>query len=247
MKAALTLIMILAASSLPSVAGPPPGALPRHSLSYSPTLHAISVGIVATRGKRDVELDQGGGERVLEYEIGYVGLGYDVAPWLTGYATLGAGRLRTDRDPAFADHEFRGGLGVNANFWRTDITHPVYLEGTISLRGILEYNAFSSTGQRTEYEWSEVSFMLPLRYESYSGSAETQAGKVYSLVLFGGPCFSSVDGDLATGGRSYTFGETESLGYVGGAELYFADNLNLGFQVLSYEDPEISVSLFYHF
>lgn len=248
MKKVLFSAVIVAACSVLSVsAATIPSTLPRHTLLYSSTLESISVGIMASTGKRSIELNDSGSETVLEAESGSLLLGYDFASWLTGFTTLGAGRLKTDGDDAFADSGFKGSLGLSANLWRTDITHPEFMEGTLSFKSVIEYKQLTSSGSRTEYEWSEMTLAVPLFYEMFADYGQSSSELVYSLVLYAGPCFSSVDGSITSGGRDADFSEADNLGITAGTDLYFADNLALGCQFQIFEDTEITAGLFYHF
>lgn len=224
-----------------------PGALPRDTLSYSAKLQKISIGISAGEGKRAVTMNGSGAESELESQSGGVLIGYDFASWLTGFTTLGAGRLKGANDGDYADQGFRGSLGLNANLWRTDITYPEFLEGTLSFKMVAEYKQMTSTGTRTDYEWNELTVAWPISFEMFASDDAYQSGQIFSLVLYAGPCLSSVDGTITSGGRDTGFSEADNLGTTVGADLYFSDNFELGLQLQTFEDTEASVGLFYHF
>jgi hypothetical protein len=246
-KALIFCIGFTTAFTMSGVAATVPSALPRHTLSYSPSLENVSVGLFAATGMRSVVGDNSSAEISLESETAGVMIGYDFASWLTGFTTLGSGRIRKEEDNAYADQGFRGSLGLSANLWRTDLTHPEFLEGTISFKTVMEYSQLTSSGTKADYEWNELSVSFPLSYEMFTSYGEFESDQIFSLVLYAGPAYSGVDGSITGSSRDVSFSEADAIGITTGADLYFADNLALGGQFRIFEDTEVSVSLFYHF
>jgi hypothetical protein len=65
----------------------------------------------------------------------------------------------------------------------------------------------------------------------------------YSLVLFGGPAISKIDGHAG----STDFSEDNLLGVVGGVDLYLSHNLSLGGQLTYFDQTSLGISARYHF
>ena len=214
----------------------------RDSLTAAEGLERLSVGVDYAQLNRPVSLDQGGTQN-LRARIISGQLGFDVLPWLTAFATAGRSEAKFDAESGYHGGQFKWSAGLKANWWHYDIVDPDFLEGRLSFQSTAEFAQYRSGKGSEEIKWNEGYADLTLNYEIFSTKMNDTAQVPYSLVLYGGPALSKVDGSAA----GADFSEDRLLGVVGGVDLFISHNLSLGGQVLFFDKSTLSASLRYHF
>ncbi|OVE73377.1 hypothetical protein BVX94_03995 [bacterium B17] len=232
-------------------AGTIPGAMSRETLKYSSNLSAWSVGL-QLEGIIDREVDyknmNGGTE--LTAAAGSVFLGYDFAPWITAFVTLGASAVEVDDagdDSDWSDPAEKWSLGLNANIWHYEIIEPDSLKGRLTFKAVGEIARYDSEDDMFDAHWVDVSLALPLCYEVMVDYGLHESDGIYSSVIYVGPGFSFLNGRANTATEQTDFEETQTIGVVGGMDIYFARNLSFGVYGQYFKGGTVGSSLQYHF
>ena len=210
------------------------------SLFEGEMLDRWSVGIDFMQVHRKVTLD-GGQEQRLRARVYSFQLGMDLVPWLMAYGTAGASQAELG-DAALRDESpgFKWSGGLRVNWWHVDVADPTFLAGRLSFQSSAEFAQYQS---RADVHWNEGYADLTVHYEVFVDTAERIEQYPYSVVWFGGPAVSTLKGKA--GARD--FSEANTLGAVGGLDLYLSHNLALGAQIEYLGTSTFGASLRYHF
>jgi hypothetical protein len=214
------------------------GAGMRDSLVEPDNLNPISAGVDYQMLKRPVAWD-GGGVQQLQARVISGQLGVDLTPWCMVFGTLGCSEARWEGDN-YGGGQLKWSAGTRLNWWHTDITDPEFMEGRLSFQTVAEFAQYRSGD---DWRWNEVYADFTLNYELFSTKMTDIKQYPYSLVLFGGPAISKIDGHAG----STDFSEDNLLGVVGGVDLYLSHNLSLGGQLTYFDQTSLGISARYHF
>jgi opacity protein-like surface antigen len=209
------------------------------------TLEKWSVGVSGEWMKRDVKESHGGEIGSPEVTTVSLFLGYDVKNWLTMFATLGGTEIKPSSSEEYGGEDVKFSGGLQGNLWRTEITDPEFMMGSLTLKSIVEISSyqFSGDGSDVNGNWTEYSIAFPFCYEIFAERRESVWQVPYSLALLAGPSLSSIRGRT----DNAHFRERKSLGFIGGVDVYFSHNLSIGCQVEYYDHASMSASMTYHF
>jgi hypothetical protein len=219
---------------------------PRDSLLTEGPLGRLSLGADYERAARDVDFDEGPGDTLTTRHYAAY-LGFDVMPWLTVYGTIGEleGRLRGS---AYEGGDVRWSAGGRLNLWHTDLEDPEFLAGRYGLQAAVEYAESSFDEAELETEWRELQAALTLNVELFVEHVEALERVPYSLVLYVGPTFATVDGDQAlAGGGEAEFEESEVFGVLFGTDLFLSHNFSVGVHLQQIGRTSVRTGLRYHF
>ncbi|MCX6995952.1 MAG: hypothetical protein NTV49_02440 [Kiritimatiellaeota bacterium] len=214
----------------------------RDSLVETEVLARLSAGVDYAQMNRTMSLDRGGMQE-LRARVVSGQLGFDVLPWLTVFATAGRSEAKFNTESGYHSGQFKWSAGLKANWWHYDIADPDFLAGRLSFQSTAEFAQYRSGQGREELKWNEGYADLTLNFEVFSTKMTDTAQYPYSLVLYGGPAVSRIDGSAA----GANFSEDRLLGVVGGVDLYISHNLSFGGQILHFDEYTLSASLRYHF
>jgi len=214
----------------------------RDTLLTSETPVRWSVGVDYADLRRDIDPDNGG-EQQLRARVYSGQVGFDVLHWLSVFATAGRSEAKLDFEDEYHDGEFKWSAGAKANWWHLDVIDPTFIAGRLGVQSTLEFAQYRSGSDNDEIKWNEGYADLTLSYEVFVEQMKDLYQYPYSLVLYGGPALSKLDGELG----DTDFSESKLVGLIGGVDLYLAHNLALGGQVLYFDETSFSVSLRYHF
>lgn len=246
------LLILASVSCVNSVlAGIVPGAMSRETWKYSPSLSKWSVGLQAEGViDREMNIKNMSGSEELTAAAASAFLGYDFAPWLTSFITLGASEVEVEDngdDSDWSDPGVKWSLGVNANLWHYEIIEPDFLKGRLTLKAVGEIARYDAEDDMFDIHWVDVSASLPLCYEVLVDYGPHKSDGIYSSVIYVGPGVSIVNGRFDTGSYLYDFEEDQSVGVVGGMDIYFARNLSFGIYGQYFNGGTLGSSLQYHF
>ncbi|MCX7006750.1 MAG: hypothetical protein NTY53_05810 [Kiritimatiellaeota bacterium] len=238
MKTKRLLAVMMIGSAVAAGAASPSGAGMRDSLTTSDNLGPVSAGFDYQTTKRTVSLDAGG-KNVLQARVMSAEIGVDLFPWWQVFGTLGRSEAGWDTGN-YGDGKVKWSGGMHFNWWNYDITEPEFMEGRLSFQTTLEFAQYRS-GDDTH--WNDAYADLTLNYELFAEKQKDTKAIPYSLALYGGAALSKLSGQLNGSG----FSEDQIFGLVGGADLYIAQNLSLGAQVLYFDKASVGFSVRYHF
>lgn len=242
-----TLALVVIGISFTASAASLRGSMSHDALIHEDAIPRISVGIDLELLERDLELGDGTLGRLRSNALGPY-LGVDLNHWFTIFGTwaiLDIEKVDVPGGDANYEDDTRWSLGAQANLWQTDITRPEAMSGRISIRASIEYASYDATSKGINVDWTEFALTLPCGYELYND--HTKLSGVYSLLLFAGPIYSTVDGDVGGSIPSVNFNESENWGLLAGAELFFAENVSLLGQIHYFDQVSGSFSGRYHF
>jgi hypothetical protein len=218
----------------------------RDAAFYAANLSSWSVGLDGSVTEREFK-DKRGSVVIPNTRSGTFYLGYDVVPaWLTLFGTAGTSEMKYKGSGSFGKGNFLWSGGLQANFWRTDIADPEFMAGTLMLKGVAEYTKYHFDGSDygNKPEWSDTYFALPFSYELFVTKEEELGQTPYSLTMSIGPAISLINGS-SIDGREYS--EKNNIGVMGGADIYMAHNLSLGFHVQYFDHVAMGGDMIYHF
>lgn len=238
MKNALWLVGLMIGSVVTAGAATPSGAGMRDSLTTSDNLGPVSAGFDYQMTKRTVSLDAGG-KNVIQSRVMSAELGVDLFSWWQIFGTLGRSEAGWESG-AYGDGKVKWSLGTHFNWWHYDVTEPEFMEGRLSFQTTAEFAQYNS-GDDTK--WTDAYADLTLNYELFAEKQKDTKAVPYSLALYAGGALSKLSGHL----NGANFSEDQLFGLVGGADLYIAQNLSLGGQVLYFDKPSYGLSIRYHF
>jgi hypothetical protein len=223
------------------------GSMSHEAMISEDSIPRISVGLDLELLERDLELSDGTTGRLRANSLGPY-LGVDVTPWFTVFGTwsiLDVEEVDVPGGDAEYEDDLRWSIGAAANLWQTDIDRPDAMSGRVSIRASLEYTSYDATSKGINVDWTEFAIALPFGYELYN--ERTKLSGVYSLLLFAGPLYSSVEGDVDGSVPSVSFDESENWGLLAGTELFLAENVSLTGQIHYFDQVSGSFAGRYHF
>ena len=211
----------------------------RESIASADSIGPVSVGADYQMLKRNLSLD-GGGTAQMNARIYSAQVGVDLFPWWMVFGTLGRSQAEWDGGD-YGTGQAKWSAGTRLNWWHTDITDPEFMEGRLSFQTLAEFSQFRSGD---DWRWNEGYADLTVNYELFAGDNRDDLKQYpYSLVLYGGPSISKINGHADGTG----FSEDTLFGVVGGADVYLSHNLSVGVQVTYYDQTSFSFSTRYHF
>jgi len=238
MKNTLTLAVLVIGGAVAACAGTPSGAGMRDSLTSSDNLGPVSAGFDYQMTKRTVSLDAGG-KSVMQARVISAEVGVDLFSWWQVFGTIGRSEAGWETG-VYGDGKVKWSGGMHFNWWHYDITEPEFMEGRLSFQTTAEFAQYRS-GDDTR--WNDAYADLTLNYELFAEKQKDTKAVPYSLALYGGAALSKLSGRL----NGSDFSEDQAFGVVGGADLYIAQNLSLGGQILYFDKPSYGISVRYHF
>ncbi len=246
-NAAINLALVAIGLSMTASAASLRGSMSHDALIHEEALPRVSVGVDLELLERDLELGDGTLGRLRSNALGLY-LGVDVDHWLTVYGTWAVLEIEEVEVPGGdADYEddTRWSLGANANLWEIDISSPRQMNGRVSIRANIELAMYDATSKGINIDWEEFAFAVPIAYELYNDHKHLDG--VHSLMLFAGPIYSTVEGDVGGAVPEVNFDESENWGLLAGAELFLAENVSLLGQIHYFEQVSGNFSARYHF
>lgn len=197
------------------------------------------VGVDALQIRRDVDLEGFPDELESDWYGGF--LGFRPIEWLMMYGALG----RTTAEVGMDDLEEGLGwaLGLHARIWRYDLKDPQFLAGQWSVRAGGEFRRANGDAGY----WQMWSVSADLHYELFAASPASTDRVPFSLGLYTGPLFSSLDGRYEAGNLSEDFEGDGTWGVVAGAEVNLSHNFLIGLQLEFVKGTSWGVSARYTF
>jgi hypothetical protein len=220
----------------------------RETLVTQESLGHLSIGGVFEVMKRDMQYD-GGGKTKLEARNYYGYAGYDFWRWITVFGTLGGTQAKSAESDTLGDAKLKWSAGMNLKLWQYEIADPSWIAGRASIRAIGEFSQYQSGNtDTTKLKWREISACVTLNYEVFVKGIDNTGSYPYSLLLYIGPAYSTIDGKQETIDQSVDFSEAHNFGIAAGAEVFASHNLSIGGQLQYYfDEPTFSASLVYNF
>lgn len=209
---------------------------------------AWQVGLVYEHLSRPVDLD--GAEWDLSADIGDVAIGFSPWPWLLLYGQVGAsdgrleGLMRED-----AEYGAGGLLGARLNVWQLyEGVQKTAWRFTVQLAGQYAYRTTADDGEG-DLRWGETLVMVPLDYHlTFARSFRNYyMAEFQSFDLYVGPAYSKLDGTWTQHDLEREFEETQSVGVVGGAELWLLENLSFGVRADWFDSTTLQLTVRYRF
>ena len=243
----ITLTLMMIALSLTASAASLRGSMSHDAMITKEAIPRISVGLDVELLERELELHDGTKGRLRSNSLGPY-LGIDVNHWLTIFGTwsvLDIEEVDVPGGNAEYEDDVRWSIGAHANLWQTDISQPDSMSGRVSIRASIEYSSYDATSKGVNVDWTEFALAIPFGYELYNDRSKLSG--VYSLLMFAGPIYSTVDGDVGGNVPSVGFDESENWGLLAGAELFLAENVSLLGQIHYFEEVSGSFAGRYHF
>ena len=222
-----------------------PGSISRDSLITPASLDYLTIGLNGEDMERGMKFEGMGDVDVAvrSYSL-YVGV--DVKPWLTVFGTVGASETELPGDSHYGDEEVKWSLGANANLWQYDVEDPSWMAGRITIKPFVEIARYASRNGEDDIHWLDFTAMLPFGYEIIE-KRPGEGGDVYSLLLYAGPALSMIDGTRETASGNLDIDEEDTFGAVAGVDVYFAENVSAGCQILTFSEGTVNASLRFHF
>lgn len=222
---------------------------------HTMNLEKVSVGFNFEDIERYVEIDGGMDiQQTLSATSYSLFLGYDLQPWFTAFGTLGQTESDADITGTEADDDrlLKWSLGLNGNLYKWDFRAPRALMGDrLTIKCFAEYAHYQKDQDGGEVEWNDTVLALPIAYERYERNPKVEHDELFRLAIFVGPILSLVDGTIEYAVGSLDFEQSESLGLVAGADVYFTSSVSVGGQVQMYDtdgdDIHARASFRYHF
>lgn len=209
---------------------------------------AWQVGLVYENLSRPVELN--GAELDLRGDIGDVAVGFSPWPWFLLYGQIGASQAGLDGAMTEKAEFGAGGLlGARANLWQLyEGVQKTAWRVTLQLAGQYAYRTTADDGEG-DLQWGETLVMLPLDYHlSFARTFRNYyMAEFQGFDLYVGPAYSKVDGTWTRGDTETDFEEIQSLGVVGGAELWLLENLSFGARADWFDGTTLQLTVRYRF
>jgi opacity protein-like surface antigen len=226
----------LLTSTLPLCAMPLGSNEPSDYLIKGQDLSKLTMGIYAGQHKRQITWDDSGFTEVMESDRVQAYLGYDVLDWLTVYAIGGANESNTEGTEG-GDSESELGLGFRVNVLNHFIREPVPAEDIIRMNMGVEYVRSSFDNGFASSDWGEFSVALTVAL------VNTIDGNKYfwpeSIAIYAGPIYSAINGD--------EFEADDTVGVIGGLELYLTDTITLDLQVKYFNETSVAGGVNFRF
>ncbi len=196
----------------------------------------MSAGLYAAQGKREIVWDASGAIQVMETDsvLGY--LGYNIFDWFTIYATGGSSENKI-QPSATSNSEDIYGAGIRINLLNHFIREPVPAEDVVRLNFTTEYLCSSVEYYSNTIDWDELSVALTVALVNH-----TDGNKLFtpeSIMLYAGPLYSSLTGD--------SFEANDTIGVIGGIEIYLTDTITVDFQVKQFEETTVGGGVNFRF
>lgn len=245
----VALVAAFLAFALPACPATLSGAGARDTILEQDALDFLTIGADYQQQERDISGSSLGKMRLKSQTVdGFVGV--DPYEWLLIFATAGGSAAEVTDSSSYNNAKFKWSAGFNLNLWHFDIQEPTFLEGRLSLRTHLEFAMHNSGADKQEINWNEVFASLLVNYEVFAATIDKLDKYPYSLMLYVGPALSWLNGhyyDTGASSQKVDFHEEQTVGVVGGVELYAAYNLSVGAAVQYYDQASVSASVRYHF
>lgn len=214
------------------------------------TVEKWSIGAGAEWMSRDIKFDRNDQSREIEFRTYELFAGYDVADWMTVFATVGSSEFRSSDTDKYGDNNLKFSAGLQGNLWQTEIIDPEFMTGTLTLKSVLEFSTYQLDEKNEDVDgyWMEYSLAFPICYEIFADKPDNLQQVPYSLAISLGPIFSFVDGDAdGLSGSDSGFRSKKSVGAIGAVDIYFAHNVSIGCQVEYIDHATVGGNLIYHF
>ncbi len=222
------------------------GAWSRDTLLEQMTLNRLSIGANYEQILRPITIKDTDQHLKLDARRISGFLGVDITRWFTLFGTAGGIEAKEKEESSYESPEFAWSAGAYLNLWQYNLKDPTFLEGRLTFRLLGEFSQNRSSDKK-EWKWDEIYAAFLVGYEIFTISPATKQKYPYSLLLFGGPSLSYLDGHYEKDGIKKDFEEQESIGVLGGAELFISHNLSIGGHIQYYDDITAGASIRYHF
>ncbi|OGV68919.1 MAG: hypothetical protein A2283_16735 [Lentisphaerae bacterium RIFOXYA12_FULL_48_11] len=251
MNIRIWLVSVMAAGfcCISSYGGPLAGVGVRDSALVG-SIERWSVGLGAEWMNRDIKFSHNDQTEEIEARTFELFAGYDVADWLTVFATAGSTEFRSSDAVEYGDNNLKFSAGLQGNLWRTEIMDPEFMTGTLTLKSVIEFSThqIDEEDEGIDGYWMEYYLAIPVCYEIFSDTPDNLQQVPYSLAISAGPVFSLIDGDIdGLSGSDSGFRGEKSVGVFGAVDIYFAHNFSIGCQVEYINSATIGGSMTYHF
>jgi opacity protein-like surface antigen len=226
----------LLTSTLSLCAMPLGSSEPSDYLITGQDLSRLTMGVYAVQSERQITWDDSSITRVMESDRVQAYLGYDILDWLTFYAIGGANESNTEGTEG-GDSESELGLGFRVNVLNHFIREPVPAEDTIRINMGVEYVRSSFDNGYASSDWDELTGALTVALVNH-----TDGNKYYwpeSIAIYAGPIYAAINGD--------EFETDDSLGVIGGLELYLTDTITLDLQVKYFKETSVAGGVNFRF
>jgi hypothetical protein len=225
------------------------GAGTRETLIEQDYLDFLTIGADYQLQERDISTSSQGKMRLKSQAIdGYIGI--DPYRWLMIFATFGGSAAKIGDAGSYNNAKFKWSAGFDVNWWRLEITDPIFMAGELSLKTHVEFSMQNSGSGAEKISWNETIAALFANYEVYVTRKGDLEKYPYSLAFFVGPALSWLDGDYYANNNTsqkVDFHEDHLVGLVGGLDLYASHNLSFGAAVQYYDAVTLNISARYHF
>lgn len=196
--------------------------------------------------ERDMKLDQDG-VAALKANQFMLGVGYDMASWLTASLAAGGTDAKLNGLSSYDQYRLSYLLKLNANIWNI-VMKPV----RVSFRGLAEFSQ-QGLGSGSELDWQEFFGAGLVQLDLYPSDKIAAALNAERLSLYAGPAFSAVRGTWDNGANKQDFDEDSSFGALAGLDMHLTESVTLGAQVRGFSASDSGYnatwigSLAYHF
>jgi opacity protein-like surface antigen len=222
------------------------GAWSKETLLEQASLKRLSIGVNYEQIVRPVSMENVDNKPTLKarHTSGYLGI--DLTRWFTLFGTAGAIEAKEKEESDYENFDVAWGAGAYLNLWQYNVQDPNFLAGRLSFRLLGEFSQNRSS-DKTEWKWNEIYSAFLVGYEIFTTSPAATQKYPYSLLLYGGPALSFLDGHYKKNGVKNDFDEEQSIGIVGGVDLFISHNLSAGGYIQYYDDATFGASVRYHF
>jgi len=209
--------------------------IPSEYLIKGKDLSWLSIGLHGGQFERDIEWDNGVVQKLKSNRwLGYVGA--DVFNFITIYAQAGQNESSLN-DGEMADAEAAFGGGFRMNLLSHFIREPTLTEDIVRLNFGADYLHTSSDVTYEGIDWDEISTSLTI--ELVNNTTGNKFFAPESISLYVGPVFSTL--------ISSDFSEDNSLGVMGGLEIFIVDTVVLDFEVQHFGQTSFSGGINFRF
>lgn len=209
--------------------------IPSEYLIKGKDLSWLSMGLYGGQFQRDIKWDNGIVQKLKSNRwLGYVGA--DVFDFITIYAKGGQNESNLN-DGDMADGEAAYGGGLRMNLLSHFIREPTLTEDTVRINFGVDYLRTGSDLAFNSVDWSEISTSLTI--ELVNNTIGNKFFSPESISLYVGPVYSAL--------ISSDFSEDNSMGIMGGLEIFIVDTVVLDFEVQYFEQTSFSGGINFRF
>jgi opacity protein-like surface antigen len=205
-------------------------------LFKDPVLSRFTAGVYGGEVNREIKFKHSSFETEMKSTRGTAYLGFSLLKWLSVYAVAGQNTAEIS-GMGEADGEAIYGGGMSINLLNHFLREPVPMEDAFRLNLGLQTLTTEADFVFDTFKWREISGALTLSIINH-----TTGNKEYtpeSIALYVGPAFSYVSSD--------DFETKNTVGVVGGLEIFFTDSFAIDFRVEYFEKTSGSIGLNLHF